>query len=167
MSWLLRASRRRSVAGSLHRSCRPDRAAPRADCCFNVTIDVEHSSYSAGRIAFSALGEQLHHTRDAFGSGRLDQHVDDTVATESEAPNDVVLVSRVVSHDDRRARAHHLLRTVADVALETTATQNASSLAALSDQHSRARTPVRRAFNGDDSRECCELALPECVNNRI
>jgi len=129
------------VAGSFHRSCRPDRAALWRQLLFQ-------RYHRRGTQWLSRRSHRVQRTRRAIAShsrrlrwlpARSARR--DTVATEPEVPNDV-LVGCVVSHDDRRTRAHHLLRTLADIALKTTATQNAGSLSALSDQHPCARTSV-------------------------
>jgi hypothetical protein len=79
----------------------------------------------------------------------LEQHVDDAVAAEADAPGLALLGGGVVGDDHRtaasamRAAQHH-------VALETAAAHAPREPAIAGDQHARAGAPVRRALHAHD-----------------
>ena len=162
MSWLPRASRRKSVRGSLHRSCRPDRAALWRQLLFqrNRRRGTQWLSRRSHRVQRISASNCITLATRSVAAGSISTSMIPLQPSPSPQTTSSLLVVSYLTTTGA-PDAHHLLRTLADVALKTTATQNASSLAALSDQHSRARSPVRRALNRNDSCECCELALPE------
>src|ERR1043165_4621578 len=83
----------------------------------------------------------------------FEQHTHHTVAPQSQTPDDIFLPARVVFDDARGARFYDLNGSLGHVPLQTPGADSADHLAALRHQHSRARTPVGRAFDADDGRQ--------------
>ena len=84
---------------------------------------------------------------------RLDQHVDKSIAAEAEAPHRVFITARVVGHDLGQTRRVHFARTLGEIGLEESPTNEDYSRLIDPDGHPRADTTVTGAADSNDSGE--------------
>src|SRR3954447_13136210 len=81
---------------------------------------------------------------------RLQQHINDALAAESEAEYDVVRGAGVVACELRLARGDYICRTGDEISLETAAADRTHRFATLEHHHPRPRSAVYRAVDAED-----------------
>jgi len=109
-----------------------------------------------GEFGGPAGGEIGGDGRDPRGRGgrdRLEQDLDDAVATETDAPDEVVLRRSVVGDKLRPAGGGDTLGAGEDVFFETAAADGAKAFAGGGDEETGAGAPVRGAGDSDEGGE--------------
>ena len=107
------------------------------------------------------VGERVNPRRRGRGDG-FEQDVNDAVATEADAPDEVVFGGSVVGDEFGLAAGGDGARAQEDVFFEATAADGAEPLAGRGDEKSRAGAAVRRTGYGDEGGEYGGSSLGVC-----
>src|SRR3954466_4874189 len=81
----------------------------------------------------------------------LYQDAHNAVAAQAQPPDQVLGSARVIFDKARRSAFHNLKGMLGHIPLQAAAADRSRGLARLAYQHTRARPPVDRAFDADDS----------------